>query len=93
MKIAVLADIHGNVPALHTVLDHIDHWKPDKVIVAGDIINRGPRPRECLQPIMERQRDAGWLVVMGNHEEFVISQSRPDASRQGPEFEIYRMSY
>jgi putative phosphoesterase len=93
MKVAVLADIHGNLPALRTVVDHIDRWRPDAVVVAGDVVNRGPRPLECLQIIEQRRRDAGWLVVQGNHEEYVINHTRPEAPRSGPEFEIYRTSY
>lgn len=92
-KIAVLADIHGNLPALQEVISHIDQWSPDAVVVAGDVVNRGPRPRECLQIILERQRGDGWLVVRGNHEDYVINHARPNASRSGPEFEIYQMAY
>lgn len=93
MKIAVLADIHGNLPALQTVVAHIDQWRPDEVVVAGDVVNRGPRPLECLQIVEEKKRRAGWLVVRGNHEDYVINHTRPNAPRSGPEFEIYRTSY
>ncbi len=93
MKIAVLADIHGNLPAMQVIEAHIDHWQPDAVIVAGDVINRGPRPLECLRIVQDRQRVDGWLVVRGNHEDYVINHTRPDAPREGPEFEIYRTSY
>lgn len=93
MKIAVLADIHANLPALQTVTEHLEAWRPDRVIVAGDVVNRGPRPAECLRFVQDRQRDADWLVVIGNHEEYVIGQARPDAPRSGPQFEIHRGSY
>lgn len=93
MKLAVLADIHANYVALQTVVAHIDQWQPDLVIVAGDIVNRGPRPTECLALVQQRSHTHGWLVVKGNHEEYVIGHSKPDAVRSGPEFEIYRSSY
>lgn len=93
MKLAVLADIHANLAALHAVLEHVDAWHPDAVVVTGDIVNRGPRPRECLQLVQERQRTAGWLAVLGNHEEYVMRQARPDAPRDGPAFEIFQSSY
>lgn len=93
MKLAVLADIHANLPALQAVLEHIDHWQPDVVVVAGDIVNRGPRPLECLQLVQERQRGRGWLSLLGNHEEYVLYQTKPEAPRQGPAFEIFRNSY
>ena len=93
MKLAVLADIHANLPALHAVLDHLDAWQPDAVVVAGDIVNRGPRPLECLCFVQEKERSEGWLTVLGNHEEYVIAQSRPDAPRAGPAFDIFQSSY
>ena len=88
MKVAVLADIHGNLPALLTVAADIETWQPDVVVVAGDVVNRGPRSRECLQFVKERQQRSGWLVVRGNHEDYVLSQGRPDRPLSGPEYEI-----
>jgi predicted phosphodiesterase len=93
MQLAVLADIHANLPALHAVLDSIDAWQPNAVVVAGDIVNRGPRPAECLRLVEERQRAAGWLLLLGNHEEYVLHQAQPTAARSGPQFEIFRSSY
>lgn len=93
MKIAVLADIHANYPALETVVDHIDRWRPDLVLVAGDIVNRGPKPAECLQLVQAKQRADNWKMIRGNHEEYVLWHSRPAAPRAGPEFELFRYSY
>lgn len=93
MKVAVLADIHGNLPALERVAEHIAAWKPDQVVMAGDVVNRGPKPRVCLEFVEERQKAAGWQVVRGNHEDYVLVHDGPDAPKSGPEFEIYRNSY
>ena len=93
MKLAVLADIHGNYTALQTVVAHIDAWQPDLVIVGGDVVNRGPCPLECLNFVLERQRADGWLTVRGNHEDYVIVFDDPDAPRNGPLFEIYKTAY
>ncbi len=93
MKLAVLADIHANFVALETVTAHLEAWQPDVVVVAGDVVNRGPRPLECWQLVENRQRYAGWLLVRGNHEDYVLSHTRPNAPRQGPEFEIQRHAY
>lgn len=93
MKIAVLADIHGNLTALQTVIDHIETWRPDQVIMAGDVVNRGPRPAECLQLVLQKQAEAGWLLVRGNHEDYVLENTRPDAPQSGPQREIYRNSF
>jgi len=88
MKIAVLADIHGNLPAFLKVMADLDTWQPDVVVVAGDVVNRGARSKECLKLVEERQKTNGWLTVRGNHEDYVLSQADPDKPRSGPEHEI-----
>jgi len=93
MKLAVLGDVHGNLEALKTVTAHLEQWQPDLVVATGDIVNRGPRPFECLQFIQQKQQSDGWLVVRGNHEDYVISYDNPDTPRSGPEFEIFRSAF
>ncbi len=93
MKIAVLSDIHGNLPALQAVVSHIDSWGPDLVVVGGDIVNRGPRSLACLRLIRERQLNAGWRLLRGNHEEYVLACGRPNAPISGPAYEIRRFAY
>ncbi|HLF90104.1 MAG TPA: metallophosphoesterase family protein [Anaerolineales bacterium] len=90
MKIAVLADIHANLPALEAVTADLEAWRPDRVIVAGDVINRGPRSPECLDFILEKIETAGWQVLKGNHEDYVIAQAQLDSLRSGPLFDVYR---
>lgn len=93
MKVAVLADIHGNLPALERVTEHIDAWEPDQVVMAGDVVNRGPQPRVCWQFIEDRQAVDSWRVVRGNHEDYVLVHDKPDAPKSGPLFDIYLNSY
>ncbi len=81
MRIAVLSDIHANLAALEAAVEHVDAWKPDTVIVAGDVINRGPRPLECLAIIEERRAFAGWKIIRGNHEDYVLSEAEDRAHR------------
>lgn len=75
MKIALIADIHGNLPALEATLEHVDQWKPDTVLVAGDTVNRGPMSPLCLEIILERRETQGWHVIKGNHEDYVLFQT------------------
>ncbi len=85
MKLAVLSDIHGNLAALEEVADHVQRWQADVVVVAGDIVNRGPRSPECLQFVLERERHDGWQVIRGNHEEYIINVARAPKPREGLE--------
>lgn len=73
MRIALLGDIHGNLYALAQVIDDIEKWQADVVLVAGDILNRGTRPRECWQLITEKASTRGWRIICGNHEEYVLN--------------------
>lgn len=93
MKLAVLADIHGNYVALQAVAAHIEAWRPDLVIVGGDVVNRGPRPLACLDFVLEKQQTAGWRLVRGNHEDYVIVHNKPGAPRSGPLFDIHKTAY
>ena len=78
MQIAVLSDIHGNLPALEAVAADLERLDPDLVFVAGDFQNRGPNPREVTQFVAE----SGWTLLRGNHEDYVIRQSQnPQPSR------------
>jgi predicted phosphodiesterase len=71
MQIVVLADIHGNLPALEAVASEIERLRPDLVFVAGDFQNRGPSPREVTEFVL----GSGWTLLRGNHEDYVIWQS------------------
>jgi putative phosphoesterase len=95
MKIAILADIHANLAALHAVIDDIDTWSPDMVIVAGDIVNRGPQSRECLELVLRLRDERGWQVVRGNHEGYILKYDQdhrqPGFPRSGPRYEVSRI--
>lgn len=93
MKIAALADIHGNYQALITVIDHVERWNPDLVFILGDIINRGPRSRDCLHLIQQKLESDSWQAITGNHEQYVLRFNSPDAPRAGNQFELLRMIY
>ncbi len=93
MKIAVLSDIHGNLPALQTATQDIESWQPDLVVVDGDIVNRGPLSLDCLEFVQAKQRTADWRVVRGNHEDYLLACDRPDAPRSGPEYELWRFAF
>jgi predicted phosphodiesterase len=73
-RIAVLADIHANLPALEAVVDDIDRTGVDEVLVGGDLVGRGPQGRE----VIERVDDLGWNSIRGNHEDYLLQFRRRD---------------
>lgn len=88
MKIAVLSDIHGNYPALETVAADIEQWRPDLIVVNGDTVNRGPRNLDCLRFVLDKRAQEDWVLLRGNHEDYVLKSCDPAAPQDGPEFEM-----
>jgi predicted phosphodiesterase len=76
MKVAVISDVQGNLPALETAVEHILSWRPELVVMAGDLINRGPSSLGCLEQFDGLRHSEGWLPVKGNHEDWVLRCGR-----------------
>ena len=83
MKIAVMTDVHANLPALRVALDEISAMGCDKIIHTGDLIGIGPHPRECME-LMQATPDVHF--VMGNHDA-LFDYGLP--SREAPEMSLY----
>ncbi len=65
MRYAFLADIHGNLDALQTVMRAVeDDESIDRICCVGDVVGYGAQPAECLALI----RELGWPIVAGNHD-------------------------
>ena len=71
-RIAVVADIHGNMPAFEAVIDDIAAQQVDEVLVGGDLVGRGPQGSRVIQRI----RELGWPSVRGNHEDYLLTFKR-----------------
>ena len=77
-RLAILADIHGNLPALEAVIDDFALQDVDHVVVAGDVINCGPFSAQVTERIIRE----GWAVIRGNNEfsllDYATPRSRPE---------------
>lgn len=62
MRVAILADIHGNLPACEAVLEDIKRQAPDYIVAAGDLALRGAHPKETVQLLI----DSCDSLLMGN---------------------------
>jgi putative phosphoesterase len=54
-RVAVITDIHANLPALEAVLEAIDSSGVDAVYCGGDLVGYGPHPNEVCRLIEERE--------------------------------------
>lgn len=73
MRVAVLSDIHANVPALDAVLAALAPY--DAIWVLGDTVGYGPQPDEVIARL-RRERARG---VQGNHDAAAIGKIESDA--------------
>jgi putative phosphoesterase len=67
MLLAVISDIHGNLPALEAVLAELEQEQLDEIVCLGDVA-LGPQTAETVA----RVRELGCAVVMGNWDAWVL---------------------
>lgn len=65
MKIAVITDVHANLPALQAALESIEREGVDAIYHTGDAIGIGPYPAETLDLLLNTPN---MRFVMGNHD-------------------------
>ena len=78
MRVAVLADIHGNLPAVEAVLEDIKRQSPDFICAAGDLALRGPYPAETVDCL----EDACDVMLMGNTDCYIAGNYLGGAYRE-----------
>lgn len=91
MRLAVLSDIHGNVPALEAALEEIDQIGVEGIIVGGDMVG-GPQPAEMIR----RLRDLNCRMIRGNNENYILqiaSEDAPDWWQNARQFAFIRWNY
>jgi serine/threonine protein phosphatase 1 len=71
-----IGDIHGCDQALEALLALIDPRPEDLLIVLGDVIDRGPETRQCIDRLIELKRSRRVVHLMGNHEEIFLDALR-----------------
>ena len=76
MTLAVIADTHGNLPALEAVLADIARRGVIDIIDLGDCASGPLWPRETCEVLMAR----GFPTVRGNHDRWVATFALPDLS-------------
>src|SRR5689334_24937266 len=67
MRLAIISDIHGNLPALEAVLEDIRQRRPDAVYCLGDLVGYTPFPNEVIDRIRREQIP----TVIGNYDDGV----------------------
>ncbi len=81
-RIAIVSDIHGNLPALEAVWAQIEREQPTRVVNLGDIASGPLWPAETVQWLMAREaaEPRRWCTIAGNHERQALAA---DVARMG----------
>ncbi|MDH5493284.1 MAG: metallophosphatase family protein [Myxococcales bacterium] len=69
-RVALLADVHANRPALLAVLEAIDALEVDRVICAGDLVGYNAEPNECIHLLRAHVH----ACIAGNHDRGVTEE-------------------
>ena len=64
LRIALLSDVHGNLPAFRAVLADVDSVGVDRIWCLGDLVGYGAQPDDCVALARERCD----LCLAGNHD-------------------------
>ena len=83
MRVALLSDIHANLPAFHAVLDDLP--QVDSVVCLGDVVGYYADPNEVCDLLIKRQI----VTIRGNHDAYVLGELTPRANRDA----AYRTSW
>lgn len=73
MRIAVVADIHGNSFALEAALEDIAKQDVDETVIAGDLVNLLPNVRQTWDLL----KTTDCHLLQGNHEYYVYTVGTP----------------
>ena len=69
-RVALVSDVHGNLPAFQAVLEDVERAGPDETWCLGDLVGYGARPDECVELAARSCR----LCLIGNHDLAVLGQ-------------------
>ena len=96
MRIAVLSDIHGNLPALEAVLASLRPY--DAIWQLGDIVGYGPQPNEVVARLRARKRWASAATTIRRPWESwtrtpsTMTRARPSSGRWASSHRDTRMA-
>lgn len=83
----VVGDLHGCFDEACELLEKAKVTAEDRVIFTGDLVDRGPKQRECVELAMKHSS------VLGNHEEKHLRLRKQGDSNPCPALEAHHYEY
>ena len=74
MRTIIIGDIHGCDKILHALLDKVQPGEDDKLVLLGDLFDRGPESWEVFQTVKTLAANFGqrFVLLRGNHEDYLF---------------------
>ncbi len=89
-KIAVISDIHGNIPALDAVIEDIMNKNIKRIFCLGDLAGKGPSPAEVVDKI----KNYCEVIIKGNWDYYLTEQESNEVLRwHQKRLEVERLKY
>lgn len=76
-KIAIISDIHSNVPALEAVYKDIARRRIRRIFCLGDLVGKGPQPAEAV----DRARERCEFIAQGNWDAGILREQNNASGR------------
>ena len=87
MRLAIVSDIHGNLPALEAVIVDIKKHKPDMIVNLGDCVSGPLWPKETYELL----RSLNWPTVRGNCDR-AVGSANPATLSESDKFAYDRLN-
>ena len=78
--VAIITDIHGNLPALQAALDRIEELRIERIYCGGDLVGYGPHPNEVCALVEDLQIP----TIYGNYD-YAIGRDLEDCGCAYPD--------
>ncbi len=72
-RVAVITDVHANLPALEASLSHVEELGIERILCGGDLVGYGPHPNDVCALIEDR----GFPTIYGNYD-YAIARDLTD---------------
>jgi serine/threonine protein phosphatase 1 len=83
LRVYAVGDVHGCLDKLESLAWQIKEDSKDasgevKIVLLGDYVDRGPQSRETIDYLLAAQRNWGWHLLKGNHDNYLPFNTPPD---------------
>ncbi len=89
MKVALIADIHGNCDALESVVRHAHSKGVHRFWVLGDLLGYGPEPNQVITYLQQLPAD----IIIGNYDRRLLEVRNEQSSKSSPRTLLKRLLF